>query len=150
MGARAPTPAQGFLCERNPCPTALCSRKAHLRGAELLAAQSKSVRSALADCAPSKLPLCLGGVILKSGLLAAPRGHPRQRKNLSLEVGKPLRKIFRAHPLRRCGGPGSPRRAFVPFSRQKGTTGVWGRAAPLVFTGRVGAQGPASTKESPS
>nr|DAU92941.1 MAG TPA: hypothetical protein [Bacteriophage sp.] len=35
---------------------------------------------------PLKIPLCLGGVLLKSRLLAALRGHPRQRKDFPLEA----------------------------------------------------------------
>ena len=69
----------------------------------------------------------LGGDIHSLGSLGpvAPRGHPRQRKNPSLEVWKPLRRIFRAYPLwhTKIGGSGSPRRVLPPFIRIKGSAG---------------------------
>ena len=82
-------PALPFLCERKPSPTKLGYQKAHLRGAEQHAAQLKSVRSALADCAPLKISLFLGGLPRKIDLL-----QPREGIRASGKMDYPVLSKF--------------------------------------------------------
>ena len=117
MGARAPTPAQGFLCEK-------ALTKSAFKG-------GRTTRGTVEVRPPSKLPLLLGGLPRKIDPLQPREGIRASGKILRSRRGEPLRRIFRAHSLPRRGTGVSPAVFRLLSSARKEGLGSKGQAWPL-------------------